>query len=73
MISDLSKMMDAIDAVTDRGNANDVAKLERDLAELTPEQRLALGKELAESGSATLRANGQSFRLQIKRPSLRVI
>ena len=74
MISDLSKMIEAVDAVTDRTNVQDLAALEGDLAKLTPEQRAALGQELAQSGTATLRANGRSFRLQIKhRPTVRVI
>jgi hypothetical protein len=73
MISDLSKMLQAIDAVTDHASVKDVAALEHDLGELTAEQRLALGRELVESGAATLRTNGQSFRLQIKHRPLRPI
>jgi hypothetical protein len=73
MISDLSKMMEAIDAATDHSSAKHVAALERDVAELTPDQRSALAKELVESGSATLRLNGHSFRLQVKQNPVRVI
>jgi hypothetical protein len=74
MISDLSQMIEAVDAVTDRTSVTDLVALERDLADLTPEQRAALGQELAQTGTATLRAKGRSFRLQIKhRPTVRAI
>jgi hypothetical protein len=37
MISDLSQMIEAVDAVTDRTSVTDLVALERDLADLTPE------------------------------------
>jgi len=66
MISDISNLMKAVDAVTDQTNAKDIAALERNLDQLTPERREALAKELVESGTATFGNNGQAFRLQIK-------
>jgi hypothetical protein len=71
VISDLSKLTQAIDAVTDHGNGVDFSALERQLNVLTPQQREAVRNQLHENGKATLALNGKSFTLQIKYPVAR--
>jgi len=66
MISDLTRLAAAIDAVTDPTPNVDLAALDREVQALTAEQREAIRDQLTEHGRATISLNGSRVVLQVR-------
>ena len=66
MISDLTRLTAAIDAVSDPTPNVDLAALDREVQAFTPEQREAIRDQLTEHGRATISLNGNRVVLQVR-------
>jgi hypothetical protein len=66
VISDLSRLTAAIDAVTEPVPDVDLAALEGQVKALTPEQRERVRAELLQHGRTTVSLNGHPIVLQIR-------
>ena len=71
MISDLSQLAAAIDAVSDPVPDVDLAALEGEIKSLTQQQRENVRAQLLEHGRATVSLNGQPVTLQVRRRTVR--
>ena len=72
MIVDASKLIDAVDAVTEPAVSVDLPALERHLQVLSPAERENLRETLTSQGRAVLALNGKPLTLQIRyRPERR--
>ena len=66
MISDLTRLAAAIDAVSDPAPNVDLAALDREVQALTTEQREIIRGQLTEHGCATISLNGSRVVLQLR-------
>jgi hypothetical protein len=72
MIVDASKLVDAVDAVTEPAVSVDLPALERHLQVLSPAERENLREALTNQGRAVLALNGKPLTLQVRyRPERR--
>lgn len=66
MIVDAGKLIDAVDAVTDRAASSDLAALEQHLQHLSPTERERLRQTLLTEGKADVALNGKPLTLEVK-------